>query len=122
MTLLQHHKPNLAAPDVPGRNSITSQPFNRRPIRKQVLLRLLFGREPCLQDTIVAFGPVRDLKRYAVRSCCSPQLRRRDGAHRSSLSELMVRSNFSNGLIYSARLRPYYDACWHAGVTVARSV
>ena len=63
MSLLQHHKPDLAILDVAGCNCIASQPFNRQPVSHQVFVGFKLRGELRFQDAILSLVSVRDLKR-----------------------------------------------------------
>ena len=66
MSLLQHHKSDLAVLDISGRHGATSQSFNRRPVGHEVFVGLKLGREFRFQDAILSLVAVRDLKRNAL--------------------------------------------------------
>jgi hypothetical protein len=55
MSLLKHHKSDLAVLDISGRHGAASQSFNRRPVGHQVFVGLKLGSE---EQTLATIRPV----------------------------------------------------------------
>ena len=68
MSRLDHHEFDLAAFKGSRRKSVASHLFDDRPICKKVLLRLYLRWELGLQNAALPRVPIRNLKRYRLRS------------------------------------------------------
>jgi hypothetical protein len=68
MSRSDHYEFDLAVFKGSGRKSVASHLFDDRPICEKVLLRLYLRWKPGLQNAALPRGPIRNLKRYCLRS------------------------------------------------------
>ena len=111
MSRLDHHEFDLAAFKGSRRKSVASHLFDDRPICKKVLLRLYLRWELGLQNAALPRVPIRNLKRYRLRSLVDLLF---GGLgkfpHTLFLYETLVRLGYWDELTNSLLVRPYYDA------------
>ena len=111
MSRLDHHEFDLAAFKGSRRKSVASHLFDDRPICKKVLLRLYLRWELGLQNAALPRVPIRNLKRYRLRSLVDLLF---GGLgkfpHTLFLYETLVRLGYWDELTNSFLVRPYYDA------------
>jgi hypothetical protein len=111
MSGLDHHEFDLAAFKGSRRKGVASHLFDDRPICKKVLLRLYLRWELGLQNAALPRVPIRNLKRYRLRSLVDLLF---GGLgkfpHTLFLYETFVRLSYWDELTNSLLVRPYYDA------------
>jgi hypothetical protein len=111
MSRLDHHEFDLAAFKGSRRKSVASHLFDDRPICKKVLLRLYLRWELGLQNAALPRVPIRNLKRYRLRSLVDLLF---GGLgkfpHTLFLYETLVTLSYWDELTDGLLVRPYYDA------------